>query len=117
MNTAHTRADVCTATAKPASKAAPLPYPEHPSSQMRDKAMFWLLAWMHQLAQYEAFCTYESTKTAKAFCANKPVLFDAICAAGFLLKDSLQITVECLVRAGGLLFAFPESTKFAGAVA
>lgn len=104
------RADVCTAPAKPARKAAPLPYPEMPPGSTK-KVEFWLATWARNLAQYESMCAHEQTKRVKAWHKNNPVLFDATCAASFWLHHQLQMTLDCLKHCGGLLFAFPESTK------
>lgn len=107
-------ADACTASTRPA-KARPLPFPELPKKGAG--VAFWLPAWARETAKYEALMAFSRTRTTKNACDKKEVLYLAMLGSEINLRQAANQSFEMLKDAGGLLFAFAETSKLAGAAA
>ncbi|CAM3349706.1 hypothetical protein [Polaromonas hydrogenivorans] len=108
-------ADVCTATAKPGSKARRLPFAKLPETG--DGADFWLAAWTRETAKLEALVAFNLLQSTKKVCDRNERLYLALIGSEIHLKNSAEMSLNQLQYTGGLMYAFAESTKFARAAA
>jgi hypothetical protein len=97
--------------------AARLPFPDLPDSTQASESEFWLAAWMRDVSSWEALTEFVNTPpvTAKRR-SNLPLSLALTVAQGDARTESRK-SLAMLRDAGGLLFAFAESSKFAGATA
>ena len=111
-----TRADACTASAKRTGKAIAkpsrktrFPFPDLPEAG--ENIDFWLSAWARNAAKLEAMMAFIRLPTTQQSIETEVLHLALICSES-KLKEAADISLEHLRNTGGLLFAFPESTRF-----
>jgi hypothetical protein len=102
-------ADACTASAKRPVKARRMPFPELPKTG--DGTGFWLPAWTRETAKLEALMAFSRLLSTQKACDKSEPLYLAMISSEIKLKESADMSLEQLKHMGGLMFAFPESTK------
>lgn len=76
-----------------------------------DGADFWLPAWTRETAKLEALMAFSRLLATQKACDKSEPLYLAMISSEIKLKESADMSLEQLTHMGGLLFAFPESTK------
>ena len=101
-----------TRTAQCNKVAKALPYPALPSIALCSDTHFWLFAWVRDLAEYEAFRAFIATKAVSTQRGKSERLSMALSGAYLAIEDSLRESTKQVLKRGGILFAFPDSSIF-----
>jgi hypothetical protein len=86
-----------------------MPFPKLPKTG--DGADFWLPAWTRETAKLEALMAFSRLLSTQKACDKSEPLYLAMISSEIKLKESADMSLEQLKHMGGLMFAFPESTK------
>lgn len=88
-----------------------LPFPDLPDSKEVGDVIFWLSAWMRDIALQATFVAHTDSTSVQKLRRADAVLSLALTVARMNATDQILESVRNLKDVGGLLFAFPGTTK------